>query len=184
MIYFYVMISLSIFSAILPYVSIAQDLEVFAVTREMGMDYPGAKKQKQKSEFEGDRVYIVDSTLDLTRVSTNFFSDFYIFNWQDEYNLLIERCIGRKNCDSFIIQHYEKGKKGLQFKKSKTKYLKISDDDFGMTGSTCNDVYRFTIEKEEKTNIEYPEGTEDAYLLPQIDEKRIVLKRFYVYFCD
>jgi hypothetical protein len=62
--------------------------------------------------------------------------------------------------------------------------LKISDDDFGMTGSTCNDVYRFTIEKEEKTNIEYPEGTEDAYLLPQIDEKRIVLKRFYVYFCD
>jgi hypothetical protein len=162
----------------------SQDLEVFAITREMGPIHDGAKRQKAKGEFEGEKVFIVDSTLSLEGVSTSYYSDFYIFNWQDDYNLLIERCIGRKNCDSFIVQHYEKGKKGLQFKKSKTKYLKIPYDEYGLTGSNCKDLFRFTIEKEEKNDIEYPEDTVDAYLLPQYDEKRIVLKRFYVYFCD
>ena len=63
----------------------SQEIEVFAVTREMGMDYPGAKKPK--SEFDGVRKYLEmsgsfewtkDSVLDLTRVSTSFFNEFYI----------------------------------------------------------------------------------------------------------
>ena len=52
-----------------------------------------------------------------------------------------------------------------------------------MNHSNCNDVYRFTIEKEEKNDIEYPDSTEHLDMLPQYDEKRTVVKRFYVYFC-
>ena len=172
-----------VLSALTPF-AIAQELEVFAVTREMIPDYPGSKKQKLKSEFDGIRVYLNDSTLDLTRVSTSFFNDFYIFNWRDDYNLLVERCIAKKKCDSIIVQHYEKSVKSkLLKKKSKSKYLKISEFDFGMNHSNCNDVYRFTIEKEEKNDIEYPDSTEHLDMLPQYDEKRTVVKRFYVYFC-
>lgn len=186
MIYFYVMISLSIFSAILPHVLIAQDLDVFAVTREMG--YPG--KKESKNEFIGERRYLEmggsfewakDSVLNLERVSTSYFTDFYIFNWQDEYNLLVEKCIGRKDCDSFVVQHYQRGVKGNIMKKTKTKYLKISENEYGIVG--CPDLYRVTIQKDELKEIKYPEDTEDIDLLPKYEEKRNIVKRFYVYFC-
>lgn len=164
----------------------AQDLEVFAVTREMG--YPG--KKEPKNEFIGERRYLEmgssfewakDSILNLERVSTSYFTDFYIFNWQDEYNLLVEKCIGRKDCDSFVVQHYQRGIKGKQLKKTKTNYLKISENEYGIIG--CPDLYRVTIEKAERKDIEYPEDPEDIDLLPEYEEKRNIVKRFYVYLC-
>jgi len=164
----------------------SQDLKVFGIWKDME-----AKKLK-KVDLEKNRDYLSldigmnesfqDSILRLERVSTSFYDDFYIENWNDNYNLLIERCMGSENCDSFVLHHYAKNVKGFTDPKSKKKYLRIGEDEYNLNRVNCSDLFRITIESEEIQNIEYPEGTE-SFGKTQFIEKKTVLKQFYIYFC-
>jgi len=163
----------------------SQDLKVFGISKDM------VAKKPKKVDLEKNRDYLSldigmnesfqDSILRLERVSTSYYDDFYIENWNDNYNLLIERCMGSEICDSFVLHHYAKNVKGFTDPKSKKKYLRIGEGEYNLALG-CSDLFRITIESEEIQNIEYPEGTE-SFGKTQFIEKKTVLKQFYVNFC-
>ena len=165
----------------------SQDLKVFGIWKDRE-----AKKPK-KVDLEKNRDYLSldigmnesfqDSILRLERVSTSIYEEFYIENCNDSYNLLIERCMGSENCDSFVLHHYAKNVKGFIDPKSKKKYLRIGEIEYNLNRVNCSDLFRITIESEEIQNIEYPEGPESSYGKTQFTEKKTVLKQFYIYFC-
>ena len=165
----------------------SQDLKVFGISKDRE-----AKKPK-RVDLEKNRDYLrldigmnesfQDSILRLERVSTSIYEEFYIENWNDSYNLLIERCMGSENCDSSVLHHYAKNVKGFTDPKSKKKYLRIGEIEYNLNRVDCSDLFRITIESEEIQNIEYPEGPESSYGKTQFTEKKTVLKQFYIYFC-
>jgi hypothetical protein len=164
----------------------SQDLKVFGISKDREAKNPKKVDLEKKRDYLsldiGMNESFQDSILRLERVSTSFYDDFYIENWKDNYNLLIERCMGSENCDSFVLHHYAKNVKGFIDPKSKKKYLRIGEDEYNLNRVNCSDIFRITIENEEIQNIEYPEGAE-YYGKTKFTEKKTVLKQFYIYFC-
>jgi len=166
------------------------NLEVFSIVRHYISEHElNSKLKKKVHEFSGSREFLRfddqlnDSILSLTMPSDIYYSEFYISKWDDSFNLLIERCIGTKDCNQFVIHHYSKYVKGLYSKHLNEKYVKVEFDNYRMGIGECADLFRVTIEKEELEEIPYndgyaPEG-ETRY-----KEKKSIVKSFYVYFCD
>lgn len=169
----------------------SDDLEVFAVVRHMFDPQP--KVKKKTDEFDGEKIYLDKDRLDLIEPSDWLFTEFYMFNWKDTYNLLIQKCIldGNNNeypsidfdTNKYDIYHYVKNVKGILDKRSKKKYLKIDYNDYNLREGECKSLYKFTIEEETKEQIVHPATEQkEEYIEEKIN--KIIVKRFYVYICD
>ena len=186
-------VSLSVLICVLiqtPLIS-SDELEVFAIVRHMFDPQP--KVKNKKDEFKGEKLYLENDRLDLQEPSDWFFTEFYMFNWKDTYNLFLQKCHldGNNNenpsidydTNKYDIYHYAKNVKGTLDKRSKKKYLKIDYNDYNLREGECKSLYKFTIEEESKEQIEHP-ATEQKEEYTEEKINKVIVKRFYVYICD
>ena len=169
----------------------SDELEVFAVVRSIFDPQP--KVKKKKNEFDGEKKLLEQDWLNLSEPSDLLFTEFYMFNWKDSYNLLIQKCLlnGYNNenpsidfdTNKYEIYHYAKNVKGTLDKRSKKKYLKIDYNDYNLREGECKSLYKFTIEEESKEQIEHP-ATEQKEEYTEEKINKVIVKRFYVYICD
>jgi hypothetical protein len=161
----------------------------FGVWREI------TEKRLEGEEFDGYNVYgqiqgldsliepiqsryDIDSILYLERVGTGAPPYvFFIDNWENSYNLKIERCKGL-DCRDPELLFYRRKVKGVYNKKNKKYHLKIFQKDNDLFLGECSDYLIVTIEQTintENTN------TEDSF--NGIVSTTSVIKQFYVYLC-
>ena len=169
----------------------SDELEVFAVVRSTFDPQP--KVKKKKNEFDGEKKLLEQDWLNLSEPSDWLFTEFYMFNWKDTYNLFIQKCHldGNNNenpsidydTNKYEIYHYAKNVKGTLDKRSKKKYLKIDYNDYNLREGECKSLYKFTIEEESKEQIEHP-ATEQKEEYTEEKINKVIVKRFYVYICD
>lgn len=169
----------------------SDELEVFAVVRSIFDSQP--KVKKKKNEFDGVKIYLEQDWLSLTEASDWLFTELYIFNWKDTYNLLIQKCSlseedlqyteeELRNCN-YETDHYLKKVKGTIDKRSKKKYLKIDFDVYNLREDLCRSSYKFTIEDVVTDEFIHPTTTDrEEYTEEKI--KKVIVKRFYLTLCD
>lgn len=169
----------------------SDELEVFAVVRSIYDPQP--KVKKKTNEFDGEKIYLNKDRLDLIEPSDWLFTEFYMFNWKDTYNLLIQKCSlseedlqyteeELRNCN-YVTEHYAKKVKGTTDKRSKKKYLKIDFHEYNLRDDLCRSSYKFTIEDVVKEEFIHP-TTRDREEYTEEKIKTVIVKSFYLTLCD
>jgi len=168
----------------------SDELEVFAVVRSTFDPQP--KVKKKKNEFDGEKIYLEQDWLSLSEPSDWLFTELYIFNWKDTYNLLIQKCSlseedlqyteeELRNCN-YETDHYLKKVKGTIDKRSKKKYLKIDFKVYNLREDLCRSSYKFIIEDELTEQFIHPKIDREQY--NEEKTKKVIVKTFYLTLCD
>jgi len=165
------------------------------VPRPFGVWRDISEKRLNGAEFDGLRIYgqiqeldtlyepiqsryIIDSILYLERHGLGSVPYvFFIDNWNNNYNLKIERCRGR-DCTDPELHYYQRRVKGVYNKKNKKYHLKIFQEDNDLYLGECSDYLIVTIEETKITENSYDENSVNG-----IVSKTNLIKQFYVYLC-
>jgi len=122
--------------------------------------------------------YYIDSLLFLERPgSCQAPYVFFIDNWNNNYNLKIERCKGR-DCTEPELHFYQRRVKGVYNKKNKNYHLKIFQEENDLYLGECSDYLIVTIEETKIT-----ENSDDENSVNGFVSKTNLIKQFYVYLC-